>query len=123
MIPIVKQATDADYFAFFGDKIPSWVVWWGGERVALVGFTLRQEDERFWGFFNVKEGLGPRVGMMIVREIQRNFKALTEDVYVTCDDINYENTAPRLLRLWGFKPTDDNYEGMRIWVRSATGED
>ena len=122
MIPVIQRATDADYMAFFGNFIPGWVVFYGGERVALVGFLYRALDDRWWGYFNIKPGLPKAATTRIVLEIKRNLNTVEEDVYVTCDEVDHAATAPRLLRAWGFHPTGEYADEMEmaIWMRPGT---
>lgn len=119
MITVIRRATAADYFAFFNDVIPGWVVYNNGERIGMGGISWNAVDERWWGYLTMKGKPNHDGAMRIIREMQNGLRAIPHDVYVICDEKNYLS-APRLLRILGFEPTEETNFGLDVWVHRAT---
>lgn len=113
----IRRATVADYMAFFHGELPSWTAVHNGEVVAMGGFVER--SNRCFAYFNVKQGgVSPAVGATVFRAVLRHLRAVKGSVYVTCDALEFPG-AERLLRVLGFKPTEEWDNNMRVWLCRA----
>lgn len=121
MITVVQRATLGDYLAFYRNVIPGWVIYHGGERVGMAGISHSNVDGRWWAYLNLKSDLDGEGGLRLVREMRAGLEMISEDVYVLCEEHIYA-TAPRLLRILGFKPTDEVNGDMVVWVRPGSIE-
>jgi hypothetical protein len=119
MITVIKRATIADYMAMFPNMIPGWVVYHGGERVAIAGVNYNPMDDRWWAYLNVVGALDHDGGLRVIREMRDGLRGIQNDVYVLCDEGNYL-AAPRLLRVLGFEKTNEQSLGQDVWIRRAT---
>lgn len=116
MLHFVREATAADYIAFYRyEKVPAYCLWVDGERVAMGGLIEREGE--LWAFFDVKRPLTKEQGLDAVRNLRRGLdwaRSLGRDVFIICDKENYPQ-APRLLKLCGFKPTEIIHNGSEVW--------
>ena len=126
VITIIKRATISDYIEFFGRKmldlsqiIPGWVLYHGGQRAAIAGISYDPEKDRWWAYFNIKRELTLDANLLLIREVRNGVRMIPHDVYVLCDESNY-TTAPKLLGVLGFEPTDETNFGRDVWVHRAT---
>lgn len=110
---IVRHATLADIMTFFPQPTPACVLESDGEILAIGGVLERKG--RIWAFVDVKEALGPRAGLIVMRALLRHLRTIAEPVYIACDE-GFE-TAPRLLKALGFRPTEEMHFNERVWVR------
>ncbi len=118
MITVIKPATIGDYLAFYKAPMSGWVIFANGERVGMAGIALNETDQKFWGYFNIKDKVSSEVGADLIRQIRGGLKAMTEPVYVLCQECDFPQ-APRLLKALGFKPTGEIKEGQEVWKCQA----
>ncbi len=81
--------------------------WVMDDASALGGFC--RFEGRLWAFYDVLGPVGPRV-FYAIRSV---LEAQEEDVFAPCNDLHA--TAPRLLALLGFVPTQETRFAMRVW--------
>lgn len=111
----VREATVADYVTFYKDmQFPGFSVFDGDKMVGMVGIALGR-DANYWGYFDVDKKLPFSVGYQIARGLERSLRSVEHDVFVLCQQGDFA-TAPRFLRLIGFKPTGESINGEEIWV-------
>jgi len=111
----VRQSTVADYVTFYKDmEFPGFSVFDNGQMVGMVGIALGR-DEQYWGYFDIRSKVPHRVGFQIARGLQRKMRTIDHDVFVLCQQGDFP-TAPKFLRLIGFKPTGDVINNEEIWV-------
>lgn len=121
MVMTVQRATIGDYLKFYKDIIPGWVIWNNGQRIGILGFSYNVADHRYWGYFDLREKLDPDAGRRLVQNVRSSLKGADHDLVVLCQKETFE-TAPRLCRILGFKPTGEFVEGNEIWIRPASVE-
>ena len=121
MVMTVQRATIGDYLRFYKDIIPGWVVWNNGERVGMLGISFNVADQRYWGYFDLRDKLTPEAGLKLVTHVRAALKGAEHDVCVLCQKRTWD-TAPRLLKVLGFHPTGDYVEEDEIWIRPASVE-
>lgn len=80
-------------------------------RVVASGGFLRI-DGVLWAFLNITEEIG---GLAILLAVRRGLKNATEMVYAPCDE--RQEQSKRLLKILGFKPTNQKRHGMVIWLK------
>lgn len=105
----VREATPAEMV--YAYDIISWIALENDNLVAAGGF--RRDKGRLWGFLDVFSEVGS--GLSVVRAAKRIVEKVKEPIYAMCD--HELESAPRLLRLLGFSPTDESRCGMTIWRR------
>lgn len=90
----------------------------GAEPVAAAGL-IRVDDGRLFMFFDVADGLLNGVGhaKFIVRAAREMLSQVDEAVWTPCHDAKYKS-APKLVALCGFVPTDEMIEDARVWLKS-----
>lgn len=117
----ITDAKLGDFLAWFNADLPSWVVWEGDERLAIAGITLNPAEGRWWGYFDLRDGahLTPAAGAALALSMRRGLETVGYDVYATCQEEDFM-TAPRLLRLIGFYPTNEHRDGLEVWVCPGT---
>ena len=81
--------------------------WVMDDESALGGFC--RFEGRLWAFYDVLGAVDVRV-FYAIRSV---LEAQTEDVFVPCNQAYA--TAPRLLALLGFEPTEEMRFGMVVW--------
>lgn len=110
---MIRLATTADLIrAYGGTEFPSYVMERDGTICACGGMFPR--DGRLWAFFDVLANVTSREAIEIVRGVRRVVREAKAPVYVLCDDENYA-TAPRLLKVLGFEPTEEISNNSRVW--------
>jgi len=113
MIPLIRDADMMDYMKFYSnDRYQGKCLWVDGVRKAMGG--LIRDEDRTWGYFDVKGILDSETALSVIRALRKGLKAAGETVYVTCDLAQYEQ-APRLLKALGFEKTDEVFNGYEVW--------
>lgn len=89
----------------------------GGQAVAVAGI-VRIDDGRLFLFFDVADGglSGSRDALAIVRAARDMLEAQVEPVWTPCHVGKYP-TAPKLVALCGFHPTNEIIEDAQVWLR------
>lgn len=113
---IIRQANREDVIAYYGRDVPFTLTAWVGEvedePVAIVG--LAHVAGRVVAFFDIKEEA--RIYKKeIWAALKKHLTKIQESgkyryIFAACDPD--EPNAPRLLRYFGFEPTDDD---TNIW--------
>jgi hypothetical protein len=104
----VEQPTDFDSWAALGEN---------DEPIASGGFYSYRG--RRWVYLNIDaENLPPKVGARIVLALRKRLREVDVPVYSALESRKHE-TAERLDALLGFRPTDEWFGGMRLWVYGA----
>ena len=102
---------------------------WRGKEPVFIGLFVRfavnvvyhatsteRVEDRLWLHFETRER-GRDVALAVVRTAHAMTKGVTEPVYALCDERKFE-TAPRLLRMCGFAPVNDEIWGQeKIWQK------
>jgi len=112
---MIRPATYADLLTFYQSQVPAYVLERDGRLLACGGIFER--DGRSWAYFDVSGQVSQTETLAMVRALRSGISALGREVSITCDE-GFE-TAPRLLRLLGFKATDETFNGMRVWKCQA----
>lgn len=107
---IIEQATAEEVVAYMG----MWG-WLGyrddmGKPLCFSGFW--HHSGRLWGFLHVFDNTVPPLSL--VRVMKKKIEEVEGDVYAMCDD-RHHPSAPRLLKLLGFVPTEEMASHMRVW--------
>ncbi len=91
--------------------ISCWQVTDGGRRILCrAGIAW---SGRWWGFLDVEQATAAE-GFEIIRALRRWLDQQRVQLYVPVDVARHPS-AERLNALLGFVPTDECYEGMRVW--------
>jgi len=128
----IRDATPEEVKAFYGQRTRGLVDIFGafdGDRcIGLCGVmrdprfqgSIFEEQGRLIAFLNVAD-VPKHFGIWIIKGIADYLKKQTEPVFVQCEDNRYPQ-AERLLRVVGFKPTDefwadfrDPSQKLRLW--------
>jgi hypothetical protein len=112
---MIRPATYADLLTFYQSPVPAYVLERDGKLLACGGIFER--DGRSWAYFDVAGQVSQAETLAMMRALRRGIAALGREVSITCDE-GFE-TAPRMLRLLGFKATDETFNGMRVWKCQA----
>lgn len=112
---MIRQARYADFLSFYRGRLPAYVLERDGVVVACGG--IMERDGRAWGWFDVKGKVSRSEALTLMRKMRAFLKEWGEELYIVCDE--QFATAPKLLRLQGFEPTEETYNGSRIWKCQA----
>lgn len=108
----VRAATVSEIEAFVGAVNPSYyIAKIDGEAVA-IGHIL-ELDGRRWASLMVKPDAAKR-GSGIVRCTRRILDSYPRPLYALCQAFPQ---SPRLLAACGFRETDENVAGAKVWVK------
>jgi hypothetical protein len=113
----VRLATWADVIGFYSRPSGHWIVEEDGKPVALGGFF--RWNDRLWGHFEMKAE-AKRGGVAMVLAGRRALKDRDEPVFVQCDVDEFPG-APRLLTALGFRETEEEFGGYKVWRRDQNG--
>lgn len=105
---LVTEATPEEICRFFG--IEAWVGIKDDRVVGIAGF--RRDGDRVWGFLDLS---GKPPPLTMIKAIKRRLDETDEPVYVGCAEHLFPS-APKLLTLLGFAPTEETVQGMRVWA-------
>lgn len=86
------------------------------DGVAIAcGIVVEDAERRSWGFLDIRADRVGNHGPKVVRAVRRYLDALGKPVLVLCHAEQFP-TAPKLLTVLGFKPTDTYADGKRVWL-------
>ncbi len=108
----IVHATAADFLQFYSRKMPFYVLRSSGIPVVLGGFW-DQNGER-WAVLDVRGRLSRSETLTMIRNVKAALKNSEVDVLITADTPTHP-TAPKLLKLCGFKPTERILNGLEVW--------
>ena len=117
----VRRVTGEHAAGYFAPGLPdpeaAAVAYVDGKPVAIAG--LHRAEGRVWAFLNA---FGPLPAILAIRRMRdvlaEAHRAGIVSIYVTCEDRHV--TAPRLLKLLGFQPTEEVRQGLRVYECRAS---
>lgn len=109
----VRLASSDEAAAFWGRHMTHYLARYDGVDVAMG--TLVRIHDKLWAYFDVRDNLPARAGLLVIRAARRQMAAAGEPVYVAANDGVHED-AGRLLKACGFTPTDQYVNDKRVWV-------
>lgn len=120
--PVLRLATDADWWRYLARPKPTW---WVGitledEHMLLgLGGVYLGTDKRLWAFFDKSRGVSIRFSMQ--KGARLLFEALREAGVVEVSAVADGDIAGSTLWIerLGFKPTDELHKGLTIWKWDA----
>ena len=83
-----------------------------GVRVGVVAMCL--SEDRVWAFLDVERSLSLGRVAGLVRAMQDGLIETNRVIHTACNIAH--DSAPRLLALLGFTPTDEIRDGYPVWV-------
>lgn len=105
--------------------ITAWGAFVDGKIVGVGGFcahphehfSVFRRDARAWGFLNVKPE-AKEAGPGIVRTLRGQLREYGREVAIKCEGPH----AARLLKVLGFKATNEKIEGNEVWVWQCSSQ-
>jgi hypothetical protein len=99
-----------DLVEWAGRLESSYVAEMDGELVALAIFARRSDGRLF-----VQMDTRDTRKFKMMWQMRRIIREAERPLYAACEDLRYPS-APRFLRLIGFKETDETLNGKKVWV-------
>ena len=108
---MLRPATIGDFSLFYTDVSGAYVIEADGVIYAIGGM-MRRPDGRLWAWIDTRPGVKP---VQFIKAVRAALRSSSETVYVPCESNKFA-TAEKLLRLLGFRPTEETHNEMRVWA-------